>query len=123
MDAPSAARTVTPGFRATMAFTLLYLGLVVIVPLLTVPAFAVSLGWARLWETMSDPRVVAACRLTLTTSFVAAIVNAAFGMLVAWVLVRYEFPGRRVVDALVDLPFALPTAVAGITLTTLYVKP
>src|SRR5215831_19406194 len=94
-----AARSLTPGFRATMAFTLLYLGLIVIVPLMTVPASAISLGSARLWETMRDPRVIAACRLTLTTSLAAAIVNAAFGMLVAWVLVRYEFPGRRLVDA------------------------
>src|SRR5262245_41586160 len=120
MASSVAARSLTPGFRATMAFTLVYLGLVVIIPLMTVPASAVSLGSAQLWKTMTDPRVIAACRLTLTTSFTAALVNAAFGMLVAWVLVRYEFPGRRLIDALIDLPFALPTAVAGITLTTLY---
>jgi sulfate/thiosulfate transport system permease protein len=103
-----------------MAFTLLYLGIIVLIPLMTVPAQAASLGWAPFWHTISDPRVIAACRLTLTTSFAAAVVNGLFGMLVAWVLVRYEFPGRRLVDALIDLPFALPTAVAGITLTTLY---
>lgn len=120
MIARSTTRTLTPGFHATMAFTLLYLGLIVLVPLMTVPAQAISLGWPSLWNTISDPRVMAACRLTLTTSFAAAVVNAVFGMLVAWVLVRYEFPGRRLVDALIDLPFALPTAVAGITLTTLY---
>lgn len=117
---PAATRSLTPGFRPTMAFTLLYLGLIVIIPLMTVPAQAVSLGWPSLWATISDPRVVAACRLTLTTSFAAAAVNALFGLLVAWVLARYPFPGRRIVDALIDLPFALPTAVAGITLTTLY---
>src|SRR5688572_11739319 len=120
MSSRSGARSLTPGFHATMAFTLLYLGLIVLIPLMTVPAQAISLGWRPLWETVTDPRVIAACRLTLTTSFAAAVVNALFGMLVAWVLVRYQFPGRRIVDALIDLPFALPTAVAGITLTTLY---
>ena len=103
-----------------MGFTLFYLGLIVIGPLLTLPAKAASLGWREFWEVISDPRVVASYRLTLGASLAAAAVNAVFGFLVAWVLVRYDFPGRRFVDALIDLPFALPTAVAGITLTALY---
>lgn len=103
-----------------MGFTLLYLSLIVIGPLLTLPTRAASLGWDRVWSVVSDPRVVASYRLTLGASLAAACVNGVFGLLVAWVLVRYEFPGRRIVDALIDLPFALPTAVAGITLTALY---
>ena len=103
-----------------MGFTVFYLCLIVLVPLLTLPAQAASLGWQRFWATISDPRVVASYRLTLGASLAAACVNGVFGLLVAWVLVRYEFPGRRIVDALIDLPFALPTAVAGITLTALY---
>jgi len=103
-----------------MGFTLFYLSAIVLLPLLTVPARAATLGWARFWEVSTDPRVVASYRVTLETAFAAACVNALFGLLVAWVLVRYPFPGRRLVDALIDLPFALPTAVAGITLTALY---
>lgn len=112
--------TVLPGFRATMAFTLAYLCLIVLVPLATLPAGALALGWKPLITALSDPRVIASYRLTFGASFIAACVNGVFGLLVAWVLVRYEFPGRRIVDGLIDLPFALPTAVAGITLTTLY---
>jgi sulfate transport system permease protein len=119
---PDAGRRhrVLPGFRATMAFTLLYLGLVVIVPLTTLPVESLTMGWAAFRDTLTDPRVVASYRLSLGASGAAAVVNGVFGALVAWVLVRYPFPGRRIVDALIDLPFALPTAVAGITLTTLY---
>ena len=102
-----------------MGFTLFYLSLIVLLPLLTVPIRAASLGWGRFWLVISDPRVVASYRITLGASFVAACVNAVFGALVAWVLVRYHFPGRRFIDALIDLPFALPTAVAGITLAAL----
>src|SRR6476659_4821129 len=120
MAARLTRRNVLPGFRVTMGFTIAYLSLIVLVPLLTLPFRTASLGWAQFWEVISDPRVVASYRLTLGASFVAACVNAMFGFLVAWVLVRYDFPGRRVVDALIDLPFALPTAVAGITLTALY---
>ncbi|HWB16461.1 MAG TPA: sulfate ABC transporter permease subunit CysT [Vicinamibacterales bacterium] len=111
---------VLPGFRVTMAFTLLYLGLIVIVPLTTLPVESITMGWTAFHRTLTDPRVVASYKLSLGASFVAAVVNGVFGVLVAWVLVRYPFPGRRVIDALIDLPFALPTAVAGITLTTLY---
>jgi sulfate transport system permease protein len=103
-----------------MGFTIVYLLIVVLVPLSTLPIRASAMTWADFWGTISDPRVIASYRLTLTASFVAAAVNAVFGALLAWVLGRYEFPGRRLIDALVDLPFALPTAVAGITLTALY---
>jgi sulfate/thiosulfate transport system permease protein len=113
-------RTVLPGFRITMGFTIAYLALIVLIPLLGLPVRTAGMGWQAFWSTVTDPRVVASYRLTLSTAFFAATVNAVFGLLAAWVLVRYSFPGRRIIDALVDLPFALPTAVAGITLTTLY---
>ena len=110
--------TVLPGFGLTLGFTVFYLGLLLALPLtaLAVKASALSTGdWVAL---VTDARILAALRLSFGTAFVAAALNAGFGLLVAWVLVRYPFPGRRVVDALVDLPFALPTAVAGIALTT-----
>ena len=113
-------RGVLPGFRVTLGFTIIYLSLIVLLPLLTIPFRALSLGPEHFWTAVADPRVIASYRVTLVMSFVAACVNAVFGALVAWVLVRYRFPGRRVLDALIDLPFALPTAVAGITLTALY---
>jgi sulfate/thiosulfate transport system permease protein len=113
-------RSVLPGFRLTMGFTLLYLGLIVIVPLLTLPARSATMTWDAFWQTISDPRVIASYRLSIGASLAAAAINAVFGLVVAWVLVRYSFPGRRIVDSLVDLPFALPTAVAGITLTAIY---
>jgi sulfate transport system permease protein len=113
-------RSVLPGFKLTLGYTLFYLALIVIIPLLTLPARAASASWDAFWATISDPRVVASYQLSIGASFVAACVNAVFGLIVAWVLVRYPFPGRRLVASLVDLPFALPTAVAGITLTTLY---
>jgi sulfate transport system permease protein len=113
-------RSVLPGFKLTLGYTIFYLALIVIVPVLTLPARAASASWEAFWTTISDPRVVASYRLSIGASFVAACINALFGLIVAWVLVRYRFPGRRIVDSLVDLPFALPTAVAGITLTTLY---
>ena len=112
--------SVLPGFRLTLGFTLLYLLVVVLVPLATLPARAAALGWGEIWKTVTDPRVVASYRLSIGASLGAALVNAVFGLVVAWVLVRYPFPGRHAVDAVVDLPFALPTAVAGIALTTLY---
>jgi sulfate transport system permease protein len=119
-SAPNARRTVLPGFRLTLGVTLLYLTLVVLVPLLTLPARSASMTWDAFWGAITDPRVVASYRLSIGASLAAAAVNAVFGLVVAWVLVRYPFPGRRLVDSLVDLPFALPTAVAGITLTTIY---
>jgi sulfate transport system permease protein len=113
-------RSVLPGFRLTLGYTLAYLTLLVLIPLLTLPLRALSVPWDQLAATITDPRVVASYRLSVGASFVAACVNAVFGLIVAWVLVRYQFPGRRFIDALVDLPFALPTAVAGIALATIY---
>jgi sulfate transport system permease protein len=103
-----------------MAFTVVYLTAIVLVPLTTLPVRSFADGWNFFWQTVFDPRVVASYRLTLGASLVAALVNAVFGFVVAWVLVRYRFPGKRIIDALIDLPFALPTAVAGIALTSLY---
>jgi len=113
-------RRVLPGFGLTMGITLLYLSLIVLIPLATLPARSFTMSWQAFSDTVTDPRVVASYRLSLGASLAAAAVNAVFGGVVAWVLARYSFPGRRVVDALIDLPFALPTAVAGIVLTTLY---
>jgi sulfate/thiosulfate transport system permease protein len=112
-------KRVLPGFGLSLGFTLVYLGLIVLIPLAGLFLKAATLSWADFWATVADPRVVASYRLSLGTAMAAAAVNAVFGLLVAWVLVRYDFPGRKLVDALIDLPFALPTAVAGITLTAL----
>jgi sulfate/thiosulfate transport system permease protein len=112
--------SVLPGFGVSLGFTLLYLSLLVLVPLSTLFWKSSGLGWAGFWSTATAPRVMAAYRLTFGASLAAAAVNGVFGALVAWVLVRYRFAGRRLVDAAVDLPFALPTAVAGIALATVY---
>ncbi len=112
--------TVLPGFRLTLGFTVFYLCLIVLIPLMTLPAKTATLTWDQIWQTISDARVVASYKLSVGAALAAATVNAIFGLLVAWVLARYQFPGKRFIDALIDLPFALPTAVAGITLTTLY---
>jgi sulfate/thiosulfate transport system permease protein len=120
MASTATRRSLLPGFRLTMGFTLLYLCLIVIVPLLTLPARTAAMSWDAFVSTISDPRVIASYKLSIGASLIAAAVNAVFGLIVAWVLVRYRFPGRRIVDSLVDLPFALPTAVAGITLTSIY---
>ncbi|HEX2797488.1 MAG TPA: sulfate ABC transporter permease subunit CysT [Immundisolibacter sp.] len=114
------SRSVLPGFGLTLGFTVLYLSLIVLIPLSATFLKAAQLGWEGIWQAVSSPRVLASYRLTFGASAFAATVNLVFGLLVAWVLVRYRFPGRRLVDALVDLPFALPTAVAGIALTALY---
>ncbi|HLM47002.1 MAG TPA: sulfate ABC transporter permease subunit CysT [Myxococcaceae bacterium] len=116
----SARRRVLPGFGLTMGLSWLYLGLIVLLPLSGLFLKTFTLTWDQFFETVASPRVLAAYRLSFGAAFLAALVNAVFGLLVAWVLVRYRFPGRGLVDALVDLPFALPTAVAGLTLTTLY---
>ena len=113
-------RGVLPGFGLTLGYTLLYLGIIVLVPLSAAFIKTSSLTWEQFWITVTAPRVVASYKLTFGVSLLAALANVVFGLLVAWVLVRYRFFGRRFVDALVDLPFALPTAVAGIALTTLY---
>jgi sulfate transport system permease protein len=112
--------SVIPGFGLTLGFTLTWLGLVVLLPLAALAAMAGGHGWAAFWDAIATPRVEAAFRVSFGLAFVAAAINALFGLIVAWVLVRYRFPGQKVVDALVDLPFALPTAVAGIALTALY---
>ncbi len=112
-------RRVLPGFGLTLGYTLFYLSVVVLVPLLALLLKSFTLSWPQFWEAVSAPRVLAAYRLTFGASLLAACTNAVFGLLIAWVLVRYQFPGKKVLDALVDLPFALPTAVAGISLTAL----
>jgi sulfate/thiosulfate transport system permease protein len=112
--------SVIPGFGITLGLTLTYLSLIVLLPLAVMVLRASSLGPVGFWEAVVTPRVMAAFRVTFTTALSAALVNVVFGLVVAWVLVRYKFPGRKLVDAIVDLPFALPTAVAGIALTTLY---
>jgi sulfate transport system permease protein len=114
-------RSVIPGFGPTLGFTLLYLGLIVLIPLGGLFLKA-AVGWDEFWAAAASPRVLASYRLSFGAALAGAFINAVFGFAVAWVLVRYPFPGKRVVDALVDLPFALPTAVAGITLTTLFAQ-
>jgi sulfate transport system permease protein len=114
------SRSVLPGFGLSLGVTCTYLSLMVLLPLATIFARTTELSWPTFWATVTNPRVVASYRVTFGASLVAALVNTVFGLLVAWVLVRYRFPGRRLVDAMVDLPFALPTAVAGIALTALY---
>lgn len=114
------AHSVLPGFNLALGFTLLYLSLIVLIPLSALFFKTATLGWSGFWDVATGERVLASLRVTFLASFAAAVLNAVFGLVVAWVLVRYTFPGKRVVDALVDLPFALPTAVAGIILATLY---
>ncbi|HXV20887.1 MAG TPA: sulfate ABC transporter permease subunit CysT [Desulfuromonadales bacterium] len=113
-------RSIIPGFGLAMGFTVLYLSLIVLIPLSGLLFKSATLSWEAFWGTVTSARVLASFRLTFGASLAAASINAVFGLLVAWVLVRYPFPGKRLVDALVDLPFALPTAVAGITLAGLY---
>ena len=112
--------SVMPGFKLTLGYTVLYLGLIVLIPLAGTFWKTSALTWDQFWRTVTSPRVLASYRLSFGASFLAALINLFFGLLVAWVLVRYEFWGKRFVDALVDLPFALPTAVAGIALTAIY---
>jgi sulfate/thiosulfate transport system permease protein len=116
----SKRRRVLPGFGITMGLTLLYLSLIVLIPLSTVFLKTATLSCSEFWGTVTSARTLAAYRLSLGTAWIAASVNVISGLLVAWVLVRYRFPGKRFIDGLVDLPFALPTAVAGIALTSLY---
>ncbi|MBX3640005.1 MAG: sulfate ABC transporter permease subunit CysT [Nitrosomonas sp.] len=112
--------SVLPGFNLALGFTLFYLSLIVLIPLSAAFFRTTELTWAEFWTTVTTPRVMASYQLTFGASLAAALTNAVFGLLVAWVLVRYQFTGKRIVDALIDLPFALPTAVAGIALTALY---
>lgn len=114
-----APKRVLPGFKVTLGFTLFYLSVIVLIPLSALVFKTFTLTWEQFVAAVSSPRVVASYQLTFGASFLAALVNAVAGLLVAWVLVRYSFPGKKIIDALVDLPFALPTAVAGISLTAL----
>jgi sulfate transport system permease protein len=111
---------VLPGFGPTLGFTVFYLSLIVLIPLSALVFRTAGLTWGEFISTVTAPRVLASYKVTFGAAIIAALINAVFGVLVAWVLVRYRFPGRKIVDALVDLPFALPTAVAGITLATIY---
>lgn len=115
-------RSILPGFGLAMGFTLLYLSLIVLIPTAALFLRTTTLSWGQFWAAVTAPRVLASYQLSFGASFAAALINAGFGLLIAWVLVRYSFPGKRIVDALVDLPFALPTAVAGISLTSIFVK-
>jgi sulfate transport system permease protein len=114
--------TVLPGFDLALGFALLYLSLIVLIPLSAAFLKTFTLTWPQFIDAVSTPRVMASYRLTFGASFAAALINAFFGLIVTWVLVRYQFPGKRLIDALVDLPFALPTAVAGIALTAIYAQ-
>ena len=111
---------VIPGFGLTLGYTLVYLSLLVLIPLGAMFVHAAQLTWDQFWAIISSPRVLAALKLSFGTAFLAAIINGVIGTLLAWVLVRYTFPGRKIIEAMIDLPFALPTAVAGIALTALY---
>ena len=115
-------RSALPGFGLTLGYTIFYLSLIVLIPLSGLFFKTATTNWEHIWETVSNPRVVASYKLTFATSFAGALINAFFGLIVAWTLVRYPFPGRRIVDAIVDLPFAMPTAVSGIALTAIYAK-
>ena len=115
-------RSVLPGFGLAMGVTLLYLALIVLIPLAAVILKAATAGGTQFWTTVTSPRALASYRLSFGASLIGAAINVVFGLLVAWVLVRYEFPAKRLVDALVDLPFALPTAVAGLSLTAIYAE-
>lgn len=115
-------RSVVPGFGLTMGYTVVYLSLIALIPLSTIVLKTTTMGWDRFWQVVLSPRVLAAYRLSIGASLAGATINSIFGVIVAWALVRYRFPLRGLVDALVDLPFALPTSVAGITLTALYAE-
>lgn len=111
---------VLPGFGLSLGFTLAYLSLIVLIPLSAVFIKSLGIGWDGLWEILSSERILKSLQLSFSAAIIAALINVVFGLLLAWCLVRYSFPGKRIIDALVDLPFALPTAVAGIALTSLY---
>ena len=113
-------RSVLPGFGLALGWTVFSLCLIVLIPLSSLFIKSASLSWRQFWSAVTSPRALASYRLSLGASLFAAVTNGVFGLLVAWILVRYRFPFRRIVDGLVDLPFALPTAVAGIVLTTMY---
>ncbi|MBB3108404.1 sulfate transport system permease protein [Paenibacillus phyllosphaerae] len=116
----SKARSVLPGFGLSLGFTVFYLCILVLIPLAGIVVKTTGLTWDQFWQTVTSQRVLASYKISFFTSFFAALINLVFGLIVAWVLVRYKFPGKKLVDALVDLPFALPTAVAGVALTAIY---
>ncbi|MFC7705387.1 sulfate ABC transporter permease subunit CysT [Plastorhodobacter daqingensis] len=118
--APIRAKRVLPGFTLSLGTTLLYLVLIILIPVLALILKGAEIGWSDFWRIVSAPRAVAAFQITLTAAAIATAFNAAYGLLMAWVLVRYDFPGKRLLDALMDVPFALPTAVAGLSLTALF---
>lgn len=117
---PARQRRVLPGFGLTMGVTLTYLGIIVLIPVVALVVKGAGIGPARFGDILTAPRTLAALRLTLTAAAIATVINAVYGLLMAWVLVRYQFPGKRVLDALMDIPFALPTAVAGLALSALF---
>lgn len=112
--------SVIPGFKTSLSYSITYLSLIVLIPIAALLIKALEMDWASFWEVVSSPRVVASYKLSFGASLLAACINSVFGLLLAWVLVRYSFSGKKIVDALIDLPFALPTAVAGIALTAIY---
>ncbi len=120
MKAKTKSRSILPGFGMSLGFTVFYLSIIVLIPLAGVFIKTSGLSWEQFWHTVTNARVVASYRISFVTAFAAAVVNLVFGLIIAWVLVRYRFPGKKLVDSLVDLPFALPTAVAGIALTAIY---
>ena len=113
-------KNILPGFGLSLGYTLLYLSLIVLIPLAAAFIKTTELSWQEFWDVVTAPRVLASYKLTFGASLIGALLNAIFGLLTAWILVRYTFPGKKIIDALVDLPFALPTAVAGIALTAVY---
>jgi sulfate transport system permease protein len=122
MRKPFRNRGFLPGFGLTMGYTVIYLSLLVLIPLSVLFLKSSTMGWEQFIGTILDPRVLASFRVSIVASFLAALANAVFGVLVAWVLTRYQFPGKRIIDGIVDLPFALPTAVGGIALTSIYAE-
>lgn len=114
--------SILPGFGLTLGFTTFFLGAVVMIPLAALVVKTATMGWREFLDVLLDPRVLASLRLTFGASFVAALLNGVFGFVIAWTLVRYEFPGRKLIDALIDMPFALPTAVSGIALTAVFAE-
>lgn len=114
--------SVLPGFGLTLGFTVFYTSFIVLIPLSALFFKTATAPWSRIWQVISDPRTIASYKLTVGASLAGAVVNAIFGFVVAWSLVRYEFPGKKIIDAMVDLPFALPTAVSGIALTAIYAQ-
>lgn len=120
MRSGTANRGVLPGFGLTMGFSVLYLSLVVLIPLSALLLNSTGLTWEKFWDVATDPRVLASYKVSLLTAAAAGLIDAFLGLLLAWVLVRYDFPGKKLFDAMIDLPFALPTAVAGVSLTAIY---